>query len=168
MASSISCTLWYKLVYSVMHFKSLKLSNKLIWILCVLSIALGFLLYVFCRDENLFLFKWLKYFGVQYVIIKMRRSYLLTLPEWTYYSLPYGLWNFSLGSALIAIWSRKLTFMTKCFILSAVFVSGVLIELLQGLHIVRGTFDLVDLIVLIISLVFVILILNIKSNEKSI
>lgn len=151
-----------------MTFKSLKLTDKFIWVLCVLSIALGFLLYVLCRDENLFLFKWLKYFGAQNGILKMRKCYSLPLPEWMYYSLPYGLWNFSLGTALIAVWSRKLTFMTKCFILSAVFVSGVLIEVMQALHIVRGTFDVVDLIILIFSFAFVILILNIKSNEKSI
>lgn len=140
------------------------------WYLCYSSLTIGFVLYVVYRNENLYLFKWLNELGAEDIISKMRNINLYALPKWIYNSLPYGLWNFSLGTALIAVWNKKLTITVKLFIVSVVFISGVFIEILQGFKIIRGTFDRVDLVVLISSFVCIIIILNNKNkkNEKSI
>ena len=127
-------------------------------VLSLLTLFNGIILYMAYRDESILMFQWLKQIGIDNHIIKFRRYVPSEIPSWIYLSLPFALWNLSLGFSLLSIWYFKLHKEIKLFIIMVVIFSGLLIEVLQGLSIVRGTFDPLDLFLLLISSLTIIII----------
>ena len=134
--------------------------SKRLWLILVsiVSLLIGFLIYIVYRSENLLMFDWFKNLKIYNLVMKIRETITIPIPKWAIFSLPYALWNFSLGTSLIAIWYRKMNNLIKICIILLVLLMGVVIELLQGIHLIRGTFDMNDFILLFISAISIIII----------
>lgn len=103
-------------------------------------------------------------YGGMFKIIRIQTFQILeTVPKWIIYSLPDALWLMSFGLFLQLIWknetkrNRMIWTVIPCTI-------AVLMELFQATYLVSGTFDLVDLLLYLLTTLL--LINNLKTNEK--
>ena len=146
-----------------MRLKSLILTHV------ISPILIGGFIYISFRSLSLRLFKWLDALGLMTTSLSIRNffhPFKKDLPNWVYFSLPDGLWVYSFSSAIMIMWRNNYE-KAKYWLLIPFFL-GIIIEIAQGLKIIRGTFDIIDLIFSIIALLSSILIINykIKQNEK--
>lgn len=128
----------------------------------VLPILLGGYIYISFRSESLLMFSWFKKLQLYDLIIDYRSfsiSYIDNFPEWFYYSLPDGLWMYSITSSVILIWNHNSKYLI--FWLCIIFFLGVIIELLQFFQWHEGTFDVIDLF-----FVFIAFLLSLLINYK--
>ena len=131
-------------------------------ILSFTTLFIGGGLYLMCRSECLVMFDWCKAIGI-YPFIQQLRPHG-NFDSWVVYSLPDGLWLFSYIILMGAIWAFD---MRKSLLCSApLIVIAIGSELLQFPHIVRGTFDIIDLLCYIAG--SVIGIFYIKTLNKTI
>jgi hypothetical protein len=110
------------------------------------SLLLGTLIYVVCRAQSLILFEWLSLLKIDHS--NFRTS--MELPYFVKYNLPNGLFLIFGYIFMYIIWGRS-----KYYLLysTVVTVLSILYELSQ-IKIINGTFDIMDLTVIIISFVF--------------
>jgi hypothetical protein len=117
------------------------------------------------------MFNWFNAIGIQNLIqyIRLNLSFLKPIiPDWTYYSLPDGLWIYSFSSFLIIYWDNY--YKTFNYWLFIPFVCGIVVELLQFVKLFPGTFDIIDLFFLSLGLSLSLIILNSllkKGKEQS-
>lgn len=130
--------------------KRSRINNILI---VILPLIIGCVLYLFFRAENLILFKWIDYLGLSNYINEIRNLSLIkniTLPNWIVYNLPDGLWIFSLTYLVIYLWDFKINKHSILWIISAPII-GISTEFFQLAKSFSGTFDIIDLIFLVIA-----------------
>ncbi|WP_143884253.1 hypothetical protein [Chryseobacterium binzhouense] len=121
--------------------------NKLIFG-SVASLILGTLIYILFRSSTLKVFTWLDFVGIHILDSKIRKSALATsnyIPDWVLMSLPDGLWLFSYVCLMLYIWKNSITFF-NLFWISVIPAIAIASEVAQGLGILQGTFDTMDLI----------------------
>lgn len=126
-----------------------------------LPLFLGGLVYILFRSKSLIMFEWFTYLKLDRLLDSLRAhliGFKAFLPQWIYYSIPDGLWIYSLTSALIIYWHDNLKFGRYWLIIP--FVLGICVEILQGFKLFPGTFDWIDLIISIISFSASIIITN--------
>ena len=112
----------------------------------------GGLIYIFFRSTNLLMFDWFKYIGIYNYILFFRNYIELSfLPNWIIYSIPDGIWIYSLTSFMIIIWGKEKKKWPKIVWLSMGPVLGIGAEIGQLLSIIPGHFDLIDLFFCIIA-----------------
>lgn len=139
---------------------SFKYSKKFL-ITVISPLIFGSLLYILFRKNNIIFIEWLKnmnlhqnenlFFLIQY----------FKLPKIIIYSLPDGLWTFSLINFILIIWKYNINRHSILWLLIAILIS-LMFELGQLLNYVKGTFDYIDLLFIIIA-VFLSFILNKKQ-----
>ncbi|OPC54799.1 hypothetical protein [Elizabethkingia bruuniana] len=95
---------------------------------------IGFIIYIISRIDKIYFLKFL-----ELNITKVN------LPYWIKYNLPDGLWSFSLTVLVLMIWDWRLTKNAYFWILIILFVSLIL-------EIYFGTFDIFDVLFLIIGI----------------
>ena len=140
---------------------------KITTINVILPLIIGWLIYISFRSTTLKMFIWFKYIGFDSSILTIRQelsNLKLYLPPWTYYSLPDGLWVYSFTSALLILWDNKFK-IAKFWLLIPLF-SGVIIDVTQGLKIIRGTFDILDLTLSIVASLLSIITINYKFKKN--
>ena len=111
-------------------------------VLSFFTLFIGGGLYLLCRSERLVMFDWCKTIGI-YPFIQQLRS-KGNFDSWLVYSLPDGLWLFSYIILMGAIWAFDMRKSLLCSVPMIIIAIGS--ELLQFPHIVRGTFDMMDLL----------------------
>ena len=111
--------------------------NANIWI-SFISLGFGFLLYVFCRPTT-YIGSTLG--GIPFIDTIQKICSLYAGNLFKFY-LPDFLWAFALGCGLIAIYVPKRTGVIICAAVS--FLCGALWEMLQSVHLLRGTGDILD------------------------
>ena len=146
-------------------------SKKSAIIHVIIPLIIGGLIYIAFRSSSLRLFTWFEKIGFDNIISFIRtEAYPIKkhLPQWSYYSLPDGLWVYSFASALLILWDNNFN-KVKFWLLIPLFL-GTIIEIAQGLKIFPGTFDVVDLVFTAIGLILSVIIINHTSiqNEKTI
>lgn len=127
-------------------------TNQFIWAISFPLIT-GILIYLFFRSESLMIFDWLQSVNLKRFIVDLRelnfiRNFHLNI--FIKYSLPDGLWIFSFISGVLLIWNNNLSKQNIFWILSIPFV-GIITEIGQFLGIIRGTFDIYDIICYLIG-----------------
>ena len=127
--------------------RSLKILAGLIFLL------IGSYLYLKFRSETLLMFKWAKNLGLDFIVSSIRGSFeSLNSDRMKYiiFSAPYGLWVISFCCFIGAIWHKdsSLSAIILRLIVPVIAVSS---ELLQFVGFLPGTFDINDLLVLIVS-----------------
>jgi len=110
------------------------------------------------------MFTWFDWLGLGNIVSRLRHQFSLEiLPDWFIYSLPNGLWTYSLTSVMILIRSQSNQLINLLWILSGLLLS-LLFEIGQATKFVRGTFDVVDIFVIIIS--FILSLFNLVILKK--
>ena len=127
--------------------RALKIFAGLIFLL------IGSYLYLKFRSETLLMFKWAKNLGLDFIVSSIRGSFeSLNSGRMKYiiFSAPYGLWVISFCCFIGAIWHKdsSLSAIILRLIVPVIAVSS---ELLQFVGFLPDTFDINDLLVLIVS-----------------
>lgn len=141
---------------------------KLVIYHCMSPLFIGSIFYLLFRSTELRIFKWLSILGLDGFVYRVRLFFTdvkVFIPDWMYYSLPDGLWIYSFTSALLIYWNNDIEKVKHLLLIP--FLTGVLIEVFQGLKIFEGTFDFLDLTFSITGFILSIFIINykIKKNE---
>lgn len=119
----------------------------------ILPVFLGGLIYLTYRVDSLLMFNWFKIIGLNDLVNFLRTDNILqnlTIPNWVKFSLPDALWLFSFTYIIILLWDFKITRQSAFWIFIAPTV-GLFSEIGQLIGIIPGTFDKVDLLLLILS-----------------
>ena len=127
--------------------RALKIIAGLIFLLT------GSYLYFKFRSETLLMFKWAKNLGLDFIVSSIRGTFeSLNSDRMKYiiFSAPYGLWVISFCCFIGAIWHKDSSF-SAIILRLIVPVIAVSSELLQFVGFLPGTFDINDLLVLIVS-----------------
>ena len=119
----------------------------------LIFLLIGSYLYLKFRSETLLMFKWAKNLGLDFIVSLIRGSFeSLNSDRMKYiiFSAPYGLWVISFCCFIGAIWHKdsSLSAIILRLIVPVIAVSS---ELLQFVGFLPGTFDINDLLVLIVS-----------------
>ncbi len=141
--------------------------------IAICPITIGGLIYLTFRVDTLKMFTWLDKIGIPSFFNFLRKNEFLqslNIPNWVKYSLPDALWIFSFTYLMLLIWQFKITWSNALWIFIAP-ITGLYIEIGQLFKIIPGTFDIVDLLFMIIALTIPFIntqIFNLKSinNEK--
>jgi len=119
----------------------------------IFPLFLGGLLYISFRSLSLRMFRWFEIIGIHDLILIIRKTISPlknNLPNWIYYSLPDGLWVYSLSSALMLLWDNQ--YEKGKYWLAIPLIFGVIIELAQSVKLFPGTFDIIDIFMCSIAL----------------
>ena len=131
---------------------------------CLTPVIVGGSIYLLFRPDSLLMFSWIEFAGFLPIVEQLRystASICEVMPSLVVYSLPNGLWCYALVRFFVLTWRDEASFVQIVAFL-AVFIA-VLPEMLQGLHIIPGTFASEDLA---ISIVFSLLALNIRDPRR--
>lgn len=141
-----------------LKYKKIILIN--IGIICFL---LSTSIYILFRPTSLLLFHWINYFGFMDKVF-IFRSYFITvkdiIPFYLIYSIPFGLWIISYMIFIKIIWGESKGYSYDIFFWSIPVISFIS-EIIQYFHLISGTFDLIDLVILGIIIVLGFIIKNI-------
>ena len=120
----------------------------------VLPIIVGTAIYICWRTKSLQVFSWLRFFGMDsfVVLCRMKSAFFREyLPDFVVFSLPNGLWVYSLTSFMCLLWKGEQASLARAFWLSLGFGLGVGLEIGQLLGVVPGTFDFADLSISLVA-----------------
>lgn len=130
------------------------------------SIFVAIVIYVVFRNKNLILYKWIGVSTNSILTIFtgniQSNNYFL---NWIIYSLPDGLWLYSLTTIMTLIWRNEASKIKYVFIYVG-FTIAILHEFGQFLHIFRGTFDIGDIVAYIMAILFAIITIKFNGGEK--
>lgn len=114
----------------------------------ILFLLLGGFIYLFFRPHTLKMFFWLRIINCEHIFQLRDYNHDLKFIEFLIFSLPDGLWILSLLIILGLIWEKHRIF----FIIYSSFFTGIsiLFEFFQKFGLIPGTFDIADILVLLI------------------
>lgn len=139
-------------------------SNTLFLLLVFASLCLGVLIYATTRSDVLYLNQWLASLGFSPVKIFLSGILpLSSLPHWIRYSLPDGLWMLALTLCILMIWNLKLNKQSLPWI-GLTLLFGIGFEIFQGFHWIAGSFDVMDLWLMMLGVLLPVSILLIKFH----
>ena len=116
--------------------------------LSIMFILIGGFIYLFFRPHTLKMFVWLRIINCEHIFQLRDYNHDLKFIEFLIFSLPNGLWILSLLIILGLIWEKHRIF----FIIYSSFFTGIsiLFEFFQKFGLIPGTFDIADILVLLI------------------
>jgi len=157
-----------------MHIAVIKFSNllskelyRLVIIHVFFPLIVGCLIYIFFRSISIRFFYWFEIVGIKSFVLSIRNiiyPFKNELPTWIYFSLPDGLWVYSLSSALIILWREQFKFGKYWLMIPLLF--GAFFEFGQKMKIFPGTYDIIDFTFSIIALILSIITLKPKIQKK--
>lgn len=119
----------------------------------LIPVTLGGLIYITYRSHSLIMFSWFDSLGLSNLIHSFRANEYLQrviVPGWFKYSLPDALWLYSFVYFTLLIWKFKINARSLFWILLSP-VIGIGSEIGQLLKLLPGTFDMVDLLFLLLA-----------------
>lgn len=135
-------------------------------IIGLLPVILGGLIYLTYRTDTLIMFGWFKKIGLADTVAFLRSNQhlqTLTIPSWIKFSLPDALWLFSFNFILLTLWNFNVNRQSAFWLFLAPTI-GLFSEIGQLVNIVPGTFDFMDLVLLLLaSLIPFLFVNNLKS-----
>lgn len=124
------------------------------WVIVILiltSLLSGLLIYFITRSESIYLNQWLNRVEHGSILLGFQGLILNTqVPGWMIYSLPDGLWMLALTMLILLIWDFEINKKSIIWIAFAI-AAGILFEISQRFDIASGTFDIVDLIFILVG-----------------
>lgn len=110
----------------------------------------GCCIYLFYRSHTLLMFSWLRLIDLEKYCTQKSFNPNSLLLSFCVFSLPNGLWSFAAILLFGIVWKYSII---RFFFYSIGFTLGnLLFEFLQLFKIIPGTFDCIDILVLLISL----------------
>ena len=117
-------------------------------IIALLPLFLGGIIYICYRNEDILLFLWMQYFNINYTLLRLLYYENNVFMQYFIFSLPNGLWVLS-GLLLLKVLLKNEN--KLLFLYSIIFtIISIIIEISQLFIILPGTFDLNDLITIVI------------------
>ncbi|MEG0300749.1 hypothetical protein [Cetobacterium sp.] len=147
-----------------------RLINKIFLVL--FSFLLGVIIYLLFRSRKLFYYKFIEIAHLNYIVEDIRKIvwvYRKYIPNWVIYSLPDGLWIFSLGVAML---HNRVFYKTAQVTYNIIFIFILGVEFFQNRYGGHGTFigtyDFVDLVCFTVGFLLASLIgyINWKNDYK--
>ena len=137
------------------------------WIVLIISMTslfLGVFIYLTTRSESIYITQLVSqlYDGVVLQFIQDLFQFT-NIPYWVVYSLPDGLWMFALILIILLLWDFKLNKDSLLWIVMAI-TTGILFEVLQGLNMIKGTYDIADLLLISIGAILPLSFIFIKKR----
>lgn len=143
--------------------RSIIRDNRIYYVIGTLSILIGGLIYLIFRDNNLIMFSWIKYLGMEEYLNNIRLAYGdYSIYTWVKYNLPSSLWLFSYLFITKGIWHSQSKNILYYLFLSVVPIMAFGSELLQLFSIIPGTFDSADMIGYMLALIVFLITTNYK------
>lgn len=135
-----------------------------------LPLLIGGMIYVIFRTDSLLMFKWIEQLDLKGTVMSVRDIAGLYNTEnfkIIIHTLPGGLWVYSYITFLLLIWKNEINRNNILYFI-LVPVAAVLSEFLQLAGIIRGTFDILDIVLYFSGMIFPFLIhfKNIKFKTK--
>jgi len=130
----------------------------------VIPVFIGGMIYIIYRPDSLIMFNWFKSLGLLNYINELRKSFNYPISQLVIYNLPNGFWCYSITYLMIVIWKNKITKQSFLWIFSGLFI-GIFTEFAQLFHFIKGTFDFVDIIVMLVFSIIGFLHLNTKNHD---
>jgi len=130
----------------------------------IMPVFIGGFIYLTYRTEHLLMFGWFEKFRLYSLIDFLRNNEFLqkmNIPNWIKYSLPDALWLFSFIYVVLTLWSFQIN-RHSIFWITLVPAIGLFSELGQLFGIIPGTFDVVDLFLLVLAIILPFLIESIN------
>ncbi len=126
------------------------MKKKCFVIIGILFLLIGIFIYLFYRSNSLLFFSWLDFINIK-SINGFDFNHQSKIQSFLVYSLPNMLWYISFLLIMIGIWGNN----KKCFTLYFCLISLISVgsEILQLFYIIPGTFDIVDLLSMIICII---------------
>lgn len=135
-------------------------------LIAILPVLTGGFIYLTYRTDDLILFDWFNWIGLSGNVEQLRTNRFLqslTIPNWVKFNLPDALWMFSLNYVVLALWNFSVNRQSAFWLLLTPTV-GFAYEIGQLVGLVPGTFDIVDLFLLLIaSLLPLLFVTNLKT-----
>jgi hypothetical protein len=131
--------------------------RTLFFLFAAAAILTGGFVYLLFRPTSLLMFKWLDALAAWRWVESLRHAAIgaeQLIPNWVIYSLPFALWVFSYLLFIELIWgnsepsARLIWYWTVPLI-------AVLTEFMQIFHVISGTFDWLDLLLILVAVVSV-------------
>ena len=143
-----------------------KIKNS-IFIHVLIPMLIGGFIYILFRNQNLLMFRWFEFLGLDN-IIKYYRGVIdhNMIPFWIKYSLPDGVWVYSLTSLMLIIWYNHTGKLKYFWIFFGPFF-GLFLEFGQLVNIVPGTYDNMDLTLTLSASIIPFIIFNFNLNRSS-
>lgn len=119
----------------------------------ILPLVFGGFIYLVYRSENLNVFTWFNQAGLSQLldILRSNRFLMETKPPiWIKFSLPDALWLFSFNYILLTFWKFSINRNSALWLLTSTLI-GLFSEIGQLFGVVPGTFDPIDLGMLIVA-----------------
>ena len=130
------------------------------------AVVLGGLIYVSYGSKSLLVFRWVSFLGCRSDCMALRqfaRTRLGVHHDWILYNLPDGLWVFAGVLSLGLLWAGRTGVESWLWRLSPLVIAATA-EFGQGLHIVPGTFDWLDMTAYVVGAASAFLILAWRSR----
>ena len=126
----------------------MKKSNKKWLLISLFLLFIGGTLYLKFRDHTLIMFSWLKYINAEFLFSQMEFDETNAILSFMIYSFPTGVWLMSAIIIFGIIWNEnKRTFFAYTFLFCGINIAG---ETLQLVGLMPGTFDLIDLLTILV------------------
>lgn len=117
----------------------------------IILLAIGAIIYYAFRTDSLVMFNWADKLGLGDYVDKIRLlATSIDIPDFVKYCLPNALWTTSYILAADALISKE---DNKLLWIIALPLVATILEFGQGIHIVSGTFDLLDILCYILPIV---------------
>jgi hypothetical protein len=139
--------------------------------LCIITLLLGGIIYIFFRESEPVFFRWfLNSETINWIKVVRQTSLPLRiyLPYWIIFSLPDGLWAFAYSMLITNIWIDSKS-RARYFWMANILIFILGFEILQYLGILNGTFCIQDLILEMAGAIFgflLVITLKNKNDEK--
>lgn len=125
------------------NYKAQRTNIQLLW--GVVMLLCGCSIYLLFRSKTINLYQWCSMLGISDIIDSMRMSIIgWEIPEFIRFSLPDGLYCASYILLMDAVWPDNGKY--KKLTVSFIPIVAIIHELMQGLGLVKGTFDIIDLL----------------------
>lgn len=111
----------------------------------IIPLTIGIMIYLLSRNE--IVYSWLEYSGIHLYMDINKLPNLMYLPDWIKFFVPDALWSYAFTSMIILLWLRKLNY----FWLTTPLLTGLVLEILQFYNITSGTFDIIDLLCILLG-----------------
>lgn len=146
-----------------MRDQSIIRDNRILYVIGSLTIVIGGLIYLIFRADNLIMFSWIKYLGMDVYLNNIRVAYGdYSIYTWVKYNLPASLWLFSYLYIIKGIWHGQSKNILYYLFLSVVPIMAFGSELLQLFSIIPGTFDSADMIGYTLAIIVFLITTNYK------
>jgi hypothetical protein len=125
-------------------------------IIIMLPIIIGSLIYLLFRSQTILIFRLIGSLGFSSIVEEARiaaRPFNQYFQGFVLYSLPSGLWAFSFIYSITVVWRSTLKSLGAIATILSVMVVVEGTELAQGLGLISGKFDRLDLIANLVGLV---------------